>query len=226
MRIPAEQAARYGYLPPSPAGYWSPQGKGRNRSDSPEEAAAATGDDMGIGIKEVNGKPLLKGGCLAEAVRRLSPGSPPEDARVPDNGDASPGDALKPASPALRIESEAMHLTAKDPRLTAALSEWRRCMTRRGIDERFGIGAGANEFGGDESGDTHGAGGRPSEEEIRVAKADSACNRQANVQEVWVSVASEHQRKLIGADRARLEAVREWWNRYAANAEKVVVEHE
>ncbi|MER5177605.1 hypothetical protein ABT009_04375 [Streptomyces sp. NPDC002896] len=86
VRIAPGDAAKYGYLPPPPSTSWAPQGKGRNIGGSPEEGAAATGKDMGVGITKANGKPLLKGGCAAEAVRRPSPGTPPESARAPQDG--------------------------------------------------------------------------------------------------------------------------------------------
>ena len=219
VRLSERRAGEHGYsdegLDP-----WAPQHKGYNRSGSPEKSAVIGGGSDGI--TEVKGKRVPKGGCLAEVVRRLSPGPPQADlpAVVPVEKRAKPFDL------AGMVRTDADRAAESDPELRAAEESWARCMKDRGFDGFSDPHGPLEEYNGEDAvhdhGDGNNPGPRPYPGEAATARADRACNEANDLEETWVRVLSRHQRLLIAENESRLVAADRWWGAYARNARRVL----
>ncbi|MFI6284335.1 hypothetical protein ACIBCM_06165 [Streptomyces sp. NPDC051018] len=185
----SERATRFGVVDPRQAeryGYHAPDWSTHNprvrkllarHADVPRDVEKVLHGTA----TEFADKPVPRNGCRSEAAGRLAAGAPQADRNLPG-----------------RLADEATAASARDPRLTAVLKEWRTCMTgaghRHGYTSPYAAAHDAR-WQRDEA---------PGERELAVAAADVRCQRQAGYLPVLVEVTSRYQRDLISRHTTEL----------------------
>ncbi|MFJ3900588.1 hypothetical protein [Streptomyces sp. NPDC090025] len=183
---------RYGLLDPVEAaatGYVGNRSPGRPR---PSGSAAGGAGAVSQELREaalagtratVNGRPVPKGGCAAEAERRLSDGAP------------SPRDPDMLA----KAQARAAYWAERHPAVVKAFASWSGCMARHGY--RFDNPWQPND---------NPAMRDPAKKAqyVELAVADVGCKQETNLAGVWLAVETAYQKGIVTADRAELDKVR------------------
>lgn len=149
-------------------------------------------------VRDLGGVGVPVGGCRGEATARIGGELPQDLGRLVE-----------------RLAGEARGRAWADHRVQRAVEEWRRCMAAAGYRYSSQLAA---------AGDPRWADGspRPSAVEVLVATTDVDCNQQANLAGVWLAVESAHQIRLIGRHEAQLAEIKQWLDKVAAEATRVV----
>jgi hypothetical protein len=113
------------------------------------------------------------------------------------------------------LRSDGLERSREDPRVLAAIRDWRACMRREGLDY-----ADPYEAVGDERWNLDSP--AISDREIEVATADVRCKNQTRLVRIWVTVESEIQRKQIRRNAAMFARLAEVNRLTVANAERVL----
>ncbi|RSM63833.1 hypothetical protein DMH04_52425 [Kibdelosporangium aridum] len=128
-------------------------------------------------------------GCGVEVAGQLRPG-----------GDAEPNLLMQKSSASLRDSQS-------DPRVTDAMSAWRDCMHRKGLEYQDPHGAMSDPkwWANDSS--------VPSNEEIAVATTDVDCKNQTGLVDVWHAAEVRIQEQEINQDPAYFQTLRTAMNK-------------
>ncbi|AJF66059.1 hypothetical protein [Streptomyces vietnamensis] len=207
--IPAAQAASYGYRSPKPATAGGDDtGDGKSGSEA-EEAVR-----VGTGARTVAGQAVPEGGCKGEASRTMAKGLP----------------QLPVPSPVDEAANTAAQKAQADNRLIAAIGKWSTCMKKSGFlfsqpQEPVARFSGKGSSGGDRPSDGSPMAAAATEEEKKVAVADSACNAEAGLEQAWYAVVKPLQQSEIDSRAEQFKTVEAWNKGYLANAQKALADH-
>lgn len=113
------------------------------------------------------------------------------------------------------LDFESLERSSDDPRVAAAIRDWRTCMNRQGLDY-----AGPYEALADEQWTLDSP--TISQREIDVATADVRCKHQARLVRVWVTVETEMQDDQIRRSAARFDRLAEARRLTRVNAERII----
>jgi hypothetical protein len=160
---------------------------------SPVVDAIATGR----GQSSYNGQAVPNGGCLGEAQRKLQEGAPAAS-------DASLGESLS---------LESYDLSQRDSRVLKVFMDWSSCMNRSGYS--YANPRNANN-------DPMFAANDPSPQEIAVAVADLRCKKETNLVNVWATVETAYQSRLIEQNAAALSVLKKNFEVQKKNAAAVL----
>ncbi len=132
---------------------------------------------------------IIRRGCGVEVAGQLRPG-----------GDAEPNLLMQKSSASLR-DSQG------DPRVAEAMSAWRDCMHRKGLEYQDPLAAMSDPkwWANDSS--------VPSSEEIAVATTDVDCKNQTGLVDVWHAAEVRIQEQEINRDPAYFQTLRTTMNK-------------
>ncbi|MEU6824505.1 hypothetical protein ABZ921_28065 [Streptomyces atriruber] len=190
-----DQARRWGYgSDPDRARSLPAELRPKGRKVTPREDEALNGSGSGSregGRMTVHGRKVPKGGCSAEATRRVT---------------ATVDDETRLWGYVPQRAGKIDKAVAKDARVRRAFADWSRCVEDKGF-KRYASPAQAFRDKawrkGREDGNTH-----RTKKELGTAVADVECNRDLNVTGVWWAVSNEKQRADLRRNKSRYEAVR------------------
>jgi hypothetical protein len=195
----AENERRYGLVDEERAGkigYDAPEIDQRVRPVEPEISAEAKAVAEGKGERTRAGQQVPDGGCLGEARRKLAEGTAGADDQL-----------------VVRLGDKAGERAEQDSRVRKAFGDWSACMKRAGYDYAGPWQAHDNpEF--TDSGS--------SEREIATAVADTRCKRETNLINIWVSVETAYQERVIGSHTEELDRVKSSLLAQLRNADRVL----
>ncbi|MFD4629486.1 hypothetical protein ACFVYR_06800 [Streptomyces sp. NPDC058284] len=172
--------------------------KGRALTQEEYEVLYDLGEGRG-GHSEVNGRKVPKGGCAAEAMRRIM------------------GDAAASARLWGYVQGRTQEIgkaVAKDRRVRGAFGDWSRCVVDKGF-KRYENPKQAYLDKAWRKGRTDGSTSR-TKRELGTAVADVERNRKLNTAGVWWAVSNEKQREDLRRHKSRYAAVRKEQERVRA----------
>ncbi|MFI6207357.1 hypothetical protein ACIBAI_13270 [Streptomyces sp. NPDC051041] len=203
--IPAADAAAHGYHSPDGGEPVDETGDDGKAGSEAENAVR-----LGTGARTVDGKAVPEGGCKGETDRTMAEGLP----------------ELPVPSPVDQAANEAAQKAQSDPKLTAAVAEWSACMKEQGFVFAHPRDAAGRFLGKGAKGDRPADGARTTrtatDEEKKVAVADSGCNEKAALEETWVSVMRPLEQAEIDERAEEFELLEEWHKGYVRNAQKAL----
>ncbi|MFE0171625.1 hypothetical protein ACFWZ2_04860 [Streptomyces sp. NPDC059002] len=187
------QARRWGYgFDPDRAMTWNETGEPEGRAVRPREYEVLQSFGAVDGAATVvNGRKVPKGGCTAQASRRLA------------------GDLAKRTSTWAYVPERSQKIdkaVAEDRRVRRVFGDWSRCVEDKGFKRYDSPTAAFRDKAwrkGAEDGNTN-----HTKRELGTAVADVECNRKLNVAGVWWAVSNEKQRADLRREPSRYEAVR------------------
>ncbi|WP_317447342.1 hypothetical protein [Streptomyces collinus] len=181
--IETKVARRFGYHPvPDPeSDRRAAQYNARQASLSSRQRLAAYGRDD-------------KGGCHAEAVKRLMAGVPRSDENLVD-----------------KISADTYRRSRTSTAVTDAVRAWNACIRHDGFSY-----AGPEAAADDRGWNTR----TPTEPEIRTALADVVCKHRSGLVDVWRKTEAALQRRAIDAHAGAFRTLGEVKSRYLSNVRK------
>jgi hypothetical protein len=146
----------------------------------------ATAPQGGL-VSSYHGMRLPDGGCVGEADRAISGGG--ENQRA--------GHSLV----AEQIRAHSFEYSTLDPRVIAAQTAWKKCMSAQGYTNYKKT--------SDASGDERWSAATATSQEIGVAVADWQCSKEVNLVGIWFAVESAYQNDQIDKHAEELQQARE-----------------
>jgi hypothetical protein len=186
--IDPHTAATRGYHPPAPM--LTPPEPDRAPEPSPADISVWAGQ----GQRSYKGMPILEGGCVGEATRKLSAG-----ASIMDTGFVS------------RLVSQVGDQAEADQRVGDAFSAWSSCLREAGFDYRDPWTA---------NNDPAWQRTEISTEEIATATADVRCKQRVNLIGIWYAVEVAYQKQAIEKHGDELDRIRDQLRAQVTNARR------
>ncbi|MET8269823.1 hypothetical protein ACWD7C_07725 [Streptomyces sp. NPDC005134] len=210
-QLPAARAASYGYRSPAAADAAAQETGDDGKTGSAAEEAVR----IGTGAATVGGKAVPDGGCKGEVSRTMAKGLP----------------ELPVPSPVDEAANAAAQKAQADASLTAAVGKWSACMKEQGFVfaqpqdplAQFSGKSGRDSGGSPDGGDRVAA--TATDEEKKVAVADSACNKKSSLEQTWYTVTKPLQQAEIDRRAEEFKLVEEWNQGYVKNAQKALAKN-
>ena len=178
-------------------GYRNPEHRAQNQTPEPTLSPEAMAVAAGTGQGSYNGLKVPPGGCRGEARQTLANGTDP----------AHDGELVG------RLDNEAGQQAERDSRVRAAFATWSACMKRSGYDYADPWRANDDPAFGEAQAVTA--------QELATATADVLCKKEANLVNIWASVETAYQNRVIAANEPRLQEEKAAWTVRLRNAATV-----
>jgi hypothetical protein len=178
-------------------GYRNPENQAQSQLPVPDLSPEAMAVAGGTGQGSYNGLEVPPGGCRGEARHKLAAGTDP----------AHDGELVG------RLDNEAGQQAERDSRVRAAFATWSACMKRSGYDYADPWRANDDPAFGEAQAITA--------QELATATADVRCKKEANLVNIWASVETAYQNRVIAANEPRLQEEKAAWTARLRNAATV-----
>ncbi|MEV4943016.1 hypothetical protein [Streptomyces zaomyceticus] len=201
----ADQAAKNGYRPAFSTSASNaiamPRSGGESREWAPQEYLALTGTpmeqtevDQKTAPRLSTGRSVPEGGCIGQAMDKISGGKPLVNTFVTELNSQSYDDSLK------------------DERVVEVFAKWSTCMSAKGYSYSTPI---------DANNDRGFTGDVASSKEIATATADVSCKAEVDLINVWHAAERDIQNRLIVKHNAKLSPVKQDFAAIRKNASAV-----
>lgn len=166
-------------------GYRDGRSSDRSRSDRRVPRDAEVAISRGTGVATYQGRKVPPGGCMGETERALAENLPDvRDERLAD-----------------KLASEAYDRSKQDSRVRQVFSAWSDCMKQSGYNYADPMEA---------MDDPAFIAPRPGASEIKTAMADIECKNRTRLVDVWASVETAYQRRLLDRNAEALNDVKDY----------------